>query len=116
MFIAVVALSVLLALLMAASAAPKLIDSHSAQRNRLHLKLSRELSRAIGAAEVAATAGFLIGLRWRPLTTITAAAVVLLMIGAITYHIRARDSVAAMLPAGSTLSASAALIAVSVLA
>jgi len=49
MHVAVDVLSVLLALLMTASAAPKLIDAKTAQRNRLHLDLSRELSRSIGA-------------------------------------------------------------------
>jgi DoxX-like protein len=115
MHVAVVALSVLLAVLMAASAAPKILDSQSAQRNQSHLGISRALSRRIGVSELAATAGFLVGLRWHPLTTITAAAVVLLMIGASTYHVRARDNVVAMLPAISTLSISAALIALSFL-
>ena len=49
-------------------------------------------------AEVAAAAGLLIGLAWAPLGIAAAAGLVLLMIGAIVFHVRAKDPVEAMAP------------------
>ena len=63
-----------------------------------HLGLSVGSFRLIGVAEVAAAAGLLIGLAWAPLGIAAAAGLVLLMIGTIVFHARAKDPVGAIVP------------------
>src|ERR1700760_4042275 len=56
-------------------------------------------SRLIGAAELAAAAGILIGLWWHPLGIAAAAGMAALLVGAIITHRKAADSVKDMAPA-----------------
>ncbi len=114
MRLAAIILSVLLALLLAATGTLKVLNTATAQKNSQHLGYSTGLSRFTGLAELAATAGLLIGIAWHPLALVTAAAVVLLMIGAITYHVRAGDKAPALLPAIVTAAAAGALLVVSI--
>jgi len=51
--------------------------------------------RLIGFAEAAATIGVLVGLGWRPLGIAAGIGLVLLMLGALGVHLRARDKVSA---------------------
>lgn len=111
MHIAIIVLSVLLALELAATGGMKVIGTGTARANAEHLGLSLGLSRLIGIAELAAAAGLLAGLVVKPLAIVTAAAVVVLMVGAVGYHVKARDKVAAVLPAVVT-----GLIAIAVMA
>jgi hypothetical protein len=96
--IAIIVLSVLLALELAATGIMKVVATRTARANAEHLGVSPQLSRLIGVAELAAVAGLLAGIVVKPLAIVTAAAVVLLMVGAIGYHLKARDKVAAVLP------------------
>jgi hypothetical protein len=89
----------------------KVIGTDTARTNAGHLGISLGLSRLIGVAELAAAAGLLAGLAVKPLAIVTAAAVVALMVGAVGYHLKARDKVAAVLPAVFT-----GLVAIAVLA
>ena len=109
MHIATIVLSVLLALELAATAAMKVIGTGTARANAEHLGVSLGLSRLIGIAELAAAVGLLAGVVVKPLAVVTAAAVVLLMVGAIGYHLKARDKVAAVLPAAITALAAIAV-------
>ena len=111
MHIAIIVLSVLLALELAATGGMKVIGTGTARANAEHLGLSLGLSRLIGIAELAAAAGLLAGLVVKPLAIVTAAAVVVLMVGAVGYHLKARDKIAAVLPAVVT-----GLIAIAVMA
>jgi hypothetical protein len=111
MHIATIVLSVLLALELAATGAMKVIGTGTARANAGHLGISLRLSRLIGVAELAAAVGLLAGLVVKPLAIVTAAAVVALMVGAVGYHLKARDKVAAVLPAVFT-----GLVAIAVLA
>ena len=111
MHIAIIVLSVLLALELAATGAMKVIGTGTARANAEHLGVSLGLNRLIGVAELAAAAGLLAGIAVKPLAIVTAAAVVLLMVGAVGYHLKARDKVAALLPAVIT-----GLVAIAVLA
>lgn len=110
MHIATVVLSVLLAVELAATGAMKVLATGTARANAEHLGVSPRLSRLIGVAEVAAVAGLLAGIAVKPLAAVTAAAVVVLMVGAIGYHAKAHDKVGAALPAVIT-----ALIALALL-
>ncbi|HKI43272.1 MAG: DoxX family protein [Mycobacterium sp.] len=114
MHLAATILSVLLALLMAATGSMKVLNTSTAQKNSRHLGYSTGLSRLIGLAELAATAGLLIGIAWHPLTLVTAAAVVALMVGAVTYHVRAGDDARALAPAVITAAAAGALVILSI--
>ena len=111
MHIATIVLSVLLALELAATGAMKVIGTGTARANAEHLGVSLGLNRLIGIAELAAAVGLLAGLAVKPLAIVTAAAVVALMVGAIGYHLKARDKISAVLPAVFT-----GLVAIAVLA
>src|ERR1700751_4665141 len=86
MHIAVIVLSVLLALEFAATGMMKVHETGTARGNAAHLGISLRLSRLIGIAELAAVAGLIGGLAFRPLAVVTAAAVILLMVGAVGSH------------------------------
>jgi DoxX-like family len=115
MHIAIVILSVLLAVELAATGIIKVVGTGTARANAAHLGVSPQLNRLIGVAELAAAGGLLAGIAVRPLAIVTAAAVVLLMAGAIGYHLKARDKVAAVLPAVITGLAAAALLSLAIL-
>jgi uncharacterized membrane protein YphA (DoxX/SURF4 family) len=112
-YIAVTLLSILLALLMLATGVPKVLNSATARKNAAHLEISTPLSRLIGVAEIAAAIGLTAGMFIRPMATVTAAALVLLMVGAAIYHRRARDPLTAMAPAVMTAAAAAAVVVLS---
>jgi hypothetical protein len=98
MFVATVILSVLLALAFAGAGVPKILAQPKMVEAAAHLGLPVRSFRIIGLVEVAAAAGLLIGLAWAPLGIAAAAGLVLLMIGAIVFHVRAKDPVEAMAP------------------
>ena len=98
MHIATVVLSVLLAVEFAFTGIIKILGTGTARKNAAHLGISLRLSRFIGIAELAAVVGLLAGIVVKPLAIVTAAAVVLLMAGALGYHLKARDNGAACFP------------------
>jgi hypothetical protein len=102
MHIAAVLLSVLLAVELAFTGIIKILGTGTARANAAHLGISMRLSRLIGVAELAAVVGLLAGIAVKPLAIVTAAAVVLLMAGALGYHLKARDNGVALLPAAIT--------------
>jgi hypothetical protein len=97
-------------MLLASAGIPKVLNTSTAQGNTAHLGISTQLSRMIGVAELAAMLGLLVGIIWRPLAIVTAAAVILLMVGALGYHLKARDNAQAMLPAVLTAAAAVAVV------
>lgn len=109
MHIAFIVLSVLLALEMAVTGAPKVIQLSVVRASAEHLGVSVALDRLIGLAQVAAAFGLLLGIAFPTLSVVTAAAVCLLMCGAVRYHLKAKDNVVAMLPAVLTAAAAAAV-------
>ena len=111
MHIAVIVLSVLLALEFAATGMMKVLETGTARGNAAHLGISLRLSRLIGIAELAAVAGLLGGLAFRPLAVVNAAAIILLMVGAVGSHLKAGDKGPAVLPAAITGFAAIALLA-----
>ena len=66
----------------------------------------------IGAAELAAAAGVLIGLWWHPLGVAAAAGMVLLLLGAVITHRRAADGGKEMAPALLAVAITIAYLAV----
>ena len=116
MHIATVVLSVLLAVEFAFTGLIKILGTTTARANAEHLGISLRLSRLIGVAELAAVAGLLAGIAVKPLGIVTAGAVVLLMAGALGYHLKARDNGAVLLPAAVTGLAAVALVLLTIAA
>jgi DoxX-like family len=116
MHLATIALSVLLAVEFAFTGIIKVLGTGTARTNAAHLGISLRLSRLIGIAELAAVLGLLAGIAVKPLAIVTAAAVVILMAGALGYHLRARDKRAVLLPAAVTGLAAVALVLLTIVA
>ncbi|RZQ66038.1 DoxX family protein [Amycolatopsis suaedae] len=81
-----------------------------------HLGFSVRAYQAIGALEIGATAGLVVGLFWRPLGIAAAAGLALLLIGAVIAHVRAGDEAKLYLPAAWLTIVSAATAVIGVLA
>jgi uncharacterized membrane protein YphA (DoxX/SURF4 family) len=93
MIIATAILSVLLAVAFAQAGASKLVTAADKMLTALgRLGVSTRLVRIIGVLEVLAAAGLVIGLWIGPLGIAAATGLVLLMTGAVIYHVRARDT------------------------
>jgi uncharacterized membrane protein YphA (DoxX/SURF4 family) len=77
-----------------------------------HLGIPWPRYRLIGAAELAAAAGILIGLWWHPLGLAAAAGMALLLLGALITHRRAADDRKEMAPALIALAITAAYLVI----
>lgn len=87
-----------------------------AGEQRSRRRLSRSLLRMIGSLELLAVVGLLAGLVFLPLGIAAAAGLVLLMIGAVAYHLQAREPLMIVLFPAVPLLLSAAALAVGVAA
>ena len=114
MHIAFIVISILLAVEMAATGAPKVLQLSAVRASAEHLGVSVTLDRMIGAAEMTAAVGLLLGLAFPALSIVTGAAVCLLMCGAIRYHAKAKDNLLAMAPAVFTAALSVAVVVLAV--
>jgi hypothetical protein len=99
MFVVTVILAVVLALAYAAAGGQKLAGSKMAVETSQHLGISLERSKMIGGLEILAVVGLLAGLAVWPLGVAASAGLVLLMIGAVVFHLRAGDKPAQYGPA-----------------
>lgn len=107
-------LTVVLAAIFAVSGMAKVLNTRFAQANASHLGISIPLSRTIGIVEVMAVIGLLAGISFKPLTILTAAGIVGLMIGAIGYHLSSKDGIAKVLPAATVGTVAIALVSFAV--
>lgn len=114
MHIAVLILTSVLAVIFAVSGMAKILNAGFAQANAAHLGITTALSRAVGLLEVVAVCGLIIGISVRPASILTAAGIVALMIGAIGYHLRAKDSPSKLAPAVATATIALVLIGAAV--
>jgi hypothetical protein len=94
-----IALSLLLIAVCALPAAAKLLGHPKMRHAADHFGIPWHRYRLIGVAELAAAAGVLIGLAWRPAGLAAAAGMTVLLLGALLTHRRAHDSVADAVPA-----------------
>ncbi|SCE96825.1 DoxX-like family protein [Micromonospora viridifaciens] len=111
MFIAAVILSVLLAIGFALASLPKMSAADSMVAELGRLGVSNGLGRLIGALEFLGAAGLVIGLWIGPLGIAAATGLVLLMAGAVIYHLKAHDSAKKTMPSLVLLLLSAAALA-----
>ena len=108
------ALSLLLAAACLLPGSAKLLGHPKMQKSAAHFGIPWRRYRLIGAVEVAAGAGVLIGLWWHPLGVAAAAGMVVLLTGALIIHRRALDSAKEMAPALLALTITLAYLAVAV--
>ncbi|MFJ3224566.1 DoxX family protein [Streptomyces sp. NPDC086783] len=91
MYIAAVILSVLLALFSLAAGAPKVQMKGDVPEGLVAKGLSSGLVRFIGLSEVAAAVGLVAGIWWQPLGIAAAVGMAVLLVGAVTYHVKWGD-------------------------
>jgi uncharacterized membrane protein YphA (DoxX/SURF4 family) len=99
MFIATIILSVILALAFGAAGAQKVAGAKMARDTAGHLGVEWNRYRGIGVLELLAAAGLLVGLAFWPLNVAAAAGLVVLMIGAVVFHVRVGDKIKVFGPA-----------------
>lgn len=99
MRIALVVVSIALAVLFSTAGTVNILYLAAARKEGRHLQLSSGVSRFVGWCQLAGAIGLIGGLCWRPLGIAAAVGLVLLMVGAVTVHRRVGDSVRATLPA-----------------
>jgi DoxX-like protein len=96
---AAVMVTVLLASLFTSSSLIKLVGFRQSLVIRDHLGVTPVQWRVIGLLELAGVAGVLAGLVWVPIGMAASVGLALLMVGAISFHVRASDSAVDTAPA-----------------
>jgi uncharacterized membrane protein YphA (DoxX/SURF4 family) len=89
--IPLIVLSVILVAVFLGTSVPKLTGQRQMRERMDHIGVSVGLTKVIGVLELAAVVGLLVGLFWPPAGIAAAVGLVLQMIGAMVYHLRARD-------------------------
>ncbi|SEG94558.1 DoxX-like family protein [Nonomuraea solani] len=84
-------LSALVALVFLLAGAQKVLLRDPVTANLLRLGVGSTMTRAIGALEIAGALGLAAGLWLRPLAITAAAGLTSLLVGAVGFHLRARD-------------------------
>ena len=107
-----VTISLLLAAACLLPAAAKLTGQPKMRKSAAHFGIPWPRYRLIGAAELAAAAGILIGLWWPPLGLAASAGMALLLVGAIIAHGKAADRAKEMAPAWLALLLTLAYLAI----
>jgi uncharacterized membrane protein YphA (DoxX/SURF4 family) len=107
-----VALSLLLAAACLLPAVGKLSSQPRMLASATHFGIPWPPYRLIGVAELAATAGVLAGLAWRPVGITAATGMAVLLLGALTVHRRAGDGAHEAAPALVGLALGVAYLAV----
>jgi uncharacterized membrane protein YphA (DoxX/SURF4 family) len=105
-----VVVSLLLLAVCLVPAAAKLAGHPKMRHAATHFGIAWRRYRLIGVAELAAAAGVLVGLFWRPAGLLAAAGMILLLVGALISHRRAHDSIRDALPAVVALAVSSAYL------
>jgi len=107
-----VILSLLLAAVCLVPAVAKLAGHPRMRHAATHFGIAWHRYRLIGVAELAAVAGVLVGLFWRPAGLLAAAGMTVLLVGALIVHRRAHDSIREALPAVVALAVTVAYLVV----
>jgi DoxX-like protein len=110
MFAATIAVSALLALLLAFSAARKLTHREEVVQSYLRAGVPEERLNLLAAVILAGAAGLIAGLFWAPFGIAAAAALVCYFLVAVAFHIRAGDERNISVPLALALLAAAAMV------
>ena len=92
MFIALVAVSVLLAFGLVGSGRAKLVKAPAVVANMAKVGVPENRLWPLAVLEIAGALGLLVGLVWWPLGVAAAIGVILYFLGALGFHARARDT------------------------
>lgn len=115
MVVASVVMALMLAAVLLVVGTLKLVRAPSMRANAEHLGYSLRAYQAIGAVEVVAAAGLVVGIAWAPLGVAAAVGVVALLAGAVWSMRRVGDQMTQMSPAlwvGGMAAATAVVTAV----
>lgn len=96
-----VILSILLALGFAAAGAAKVTNHKTMVDAATHVGVSQQNFAVIGGLEILGAVGLLVGIGLPTLGWLTALALLVLMLGAVGFHVRAGDAPAGYAPAAS---------------
>jgi DoxX-like protein len=96
MQIAVIVVSIGLAIFMAVAGFLNVFFVGDARKNQAHLRISVGLTRFIGCCQWAAVVGLIGGLWWRPIGIAATIGLLLLLIGAVQAHRRVGDPIKEM--------------------
>jgi uncharacterized membrane protein YphA (DoxX/SURF4 family) len=110
-----VTVSLLLAAACLLPAAGKLLGHPKMRQSAARFGIPWPRYRLIGAAELAAAAGILIGLWWHPLGLAAATGMALLLLGAVVTHWKAADGAKEMAPALLALLLTLAYLAIALI-
>ena len=116
MDIAQLVLAALTCFLLLVAALSKVTGQQSMRDMAEHFAIPWPRYRAIGFLELVAIAGIVLGLWWPWVGIAAGTGTVLLLAGAVIFHARAKDPLAAMAPALVTLAAAAGYVVVTLLA
>jgi hypothetical protein len=94
-----IALSVLFVAVCVIPAVSKLAGHPHTRRSAQRFGIPWRRYQLIAVPELAAAAGGLVGLFWRPAGVLAASGMILLVVGALIFHRRARDTVRDAMPA-----------------
>jgi hypothetical protein len=92
MTIIAIILSLLLAVVLVGSGAAKLTKSEQVVENLTRAGVPLSLYPFLAAVEIAGAAGLVWGIWWTPIGVAAAIGVVLYFVGAIVFHLRAKDT------------------------
>lgn len=109
---AFIALTIVLAVLMAAAGGAKLAGVSSMREAAAHLGIAWDSYRLIGVLEIFAVVGLVAGLFWGWIGVAAGAGAVLLMLGALAFHRRSHDKLGQSAAAIVVLGVSVAYVAV----
>lgn len=101
MTVATVILSILLALGFAAAGAAKVTNHKAMADAAAHVGVSQQNFAVLGGLEILGALGLLVGIGLPTLGWLTALALLVLMIGAVGFHLRAGDTPSGYAPAAS---------------
>lgn len=111
---AYVVLGAITIMLIGIPGALKLAGHQRMREGAEHLGIPWSRFRLIGVLEATAVVGIAIGFAWRPLGVAAGIGVVALMVGALSFHARARDKFADMMGAALVLACAAAYVVVGI--
>ncbi|OMC40599.1 hypothetical protein A5740_01350 [Mycobacterium sp. GA-1841] len=99
MQVAIVVVSIALAVLFGVAGFVNILYLEKARRESEHLQISSRLSRFVGVCQLTGAIGLIAGMFWPVLGAAAAVGLMSLMVGAVAIHRRVGDSARAALPA-----------------
>ncbi|MEU6645933.1 DoxX family protein [Saccharomonospora sp. NPDC046836] len=101
MSIVIGVLSLLLTAAFLSAGGARLIGAEPLRSYATHLEVSPRANKAVGAIELAAAAGLIVGFWFRPAAFAASIGLVVLMVGTVVRHVRIGDPAAAVAPAAT---------------